>query len=789
MTPLNDRLAHGWSLYQAGAAAQAEQVFRQALQESPDNADGWCILGIICRSQGHSADAVASYREALRLRPNFLESYNNLGNALVDLGKYAEAVECYRKALQLNPDYPQAHNNLGAALRHQGKFEEAAACYRRAIELSPAYADAHNNLGDAYKALGKLAEAESSYRLAIHLRPNHAEAYNNLGAVLVRLERYDEAIAQHQYALQLRPNFADAYNNLANAYLSQRRLEEAVTTYREALRIKPDYAEAYANLGIALASLNRYDEALSCYEEALRLKADYAEAHANMGNVLQEMGHPEEALRHYHQALEIKPDYAEAYDNQAQAKVQQQKMDEARGDFEQALSLRADYAEAHMGRALIWLAQGDYERGLPEYEWRFKTKAMTPFTFEQPVWDGAPLNGRTILVHAEQGLGDTLQFIRYAALVKERGGKVIVACQKPLVKILAGCPGIDQLVPYETPLPKFDVYAPLLSLPRIFGTTVKTIPAAVPYIFANPGLIAHWQQELSRYTACKIGIAWQGNPSYPADRRRSFPLQQLAVVARVTGVQLFSLQKTHGLDQLAEVAGEFSVIDLGSKLDEASGPFMDTAPVMKNLDLVISADTSLAHLAGALGVTAWLPLAFSPEWRWLLEREDSPWYPSVRLFRQPRPGDWESVFARMAQELSNRLPRRKARPITVEMAPGELLDRISILEIKATRINDEAKLANVRRELAVLQAARDRSLEPSPEIIELSAQLRSANELLWQVEDDLRGCEQVQDFGPRFVELARSVYQHNDRRAALKRRLNEMLESDFADEKDYTVRG
>ncbi|HMC90058.1 MAG TPA: DUF6165 family protein [Gemmataceae bacterium] len=780
-------LSLGWSHYQAGNPAQAEQVFRQALDLDPDNADVWCLLGIVCRAQGHHAAAVASYREALKRRPDFVEGLNNLGNVLVDQGQFEEAADCYRQVLRLRPDYAQAHNNLGVAYRFQGKFADAAACYREALRLKPDYTDACNNLGDALKALGQLHEAAGHYERALRLNPNYAEAHNNLGTALVKLGRFDEAIAHHQRALELKPRFADAWNNLANAYLAQRKPQEAVSSYREALRIRPDYAEALSNLGIALAELREFDEALACYREALRLKPDYPEAYTNMGNVFQELGRLDEALAHYEKALRLKPDYAEAYDNRAQAEMAGGNLAGARAGFESALRLKADYAEAHLGRAFTLLLQGDFEAGWAEYEWRWKCKEFTPFAFQQPVWDGSPLAGRTILLHAEQGLGDTLQFIRYAALVKERGGRVLVACQKPLLPILKGCPGVDQWVPYDAPLPDFDVYAPLLSLPRLFGTSLASIPAAVPYVFADAELIERWGRELDRYTALKVGVAWQGNPRYSGDRKRSFPLEKLAPVATLPNVQLFSLQKGPGAEQIAGVADQFSVIDLGSQLDEKSGPFMDTGAVMKNLDLVISADTAIGHLAGALGVPLWLALPFVAEWRWLLGRKDSPWYPTVRLFRQSRPGDWDAVFKHMAQELKKQPAPCRARPITVAIAPGELVDKITILEIKSARVKDEAKLANIRNELAALVAARDRALQASKELADVIAELKAVNEQLWQVEDDLRSCERAKAFGAVFIDLARQVYRLNDRRAALKRRINETLHSEFIEEKEYSA--
>ena len=320
---------------------------------------------------------------------------------------------------------------------------------------------------------------------------------------------------------------------------------------------------------------------------------------------------------------------------------------------------------------------GDYEQGWPEYEWRWTQPGFTRRQFTQPAWDGSDLAGRSILLYAEQGLGDTLHFIRYAPLVSQRGGKVIVECQPALVRLLKGVEGIDKLIAESSPLPPFDVQAAMFSLPAIFHTTVGTIPATVPYLHADPKLIDKWRHELNSRSrqpggtvattrsgparqagptgAFKVGIAWQGSPTYGYDNLRSIPLEKFARLTQIEGVQLISLQKGPGSEQLGAVQGRFPVMDLGKQLDETSGPFMDTAAVMKNLDLVICSDTAVPHLAGALGVPVWVALPYVPDWRWLLECEDSPWYPTMRLFRQTQDGKWDDVFERIAAALKKKL--------------------------------------------------------------------------------------------------------------------------------------
>jgi tetratricopeptide (TPR) repeat protein len=616
MTSVAEALGLALGHYQAGLFAEAEQSCRQALAADPGQADAWCFVGLACRAQGKNAEAATAYREAIRLRPDFLEALNNLGNALIAQGKPEQAVSCYERALMLRPDYAEAHNNLGVALRRSGRFEQAVASYECALRLAPHYAEAHNNLGDAVSALGQWERAIGCYRQALALRSDNPEALNNLGVALLRIGKGDDGIACHEEALRLRPNYYEAHNNLGNALAARRGPAEAVRSYREALRIRPDYAEAHYNLGIALAEQGQLDEAVASYREALRLKPDYVEARSNLGHALRAQGRLDEAMACYNQILDAKP----------------------------------DDPEAHMSRALAWLQQGDYEQGWPEYEWRWRCRELGRLPYTQPAWDGSPLEGRTVLLHAEQGLGDTIQFVRYVPLVRARGGEVIVACPKALQPLLADSPGLRRLAVKDDELPPFDVYAPLLSLPALLGTTLATVPADVPYVHADPALVERWRRELEGIPGFKVGIVWQGSPDYRSDRYRSIPLRHFAPLARVPGVSLLSLQKGPGSEQLREAG--FAVTDLSPRLDETSGPFRDTAAVLRNLDLAVMIDTAAAHLAGALAVPTWL--ALSSAWadpRWLLDREDSPWYPTLRLFRQQRFGDWDGLFARMAEAL------------------------------------------------------------------------------------------------------------------------------------------
>jgi len=737
--------------------AEAEASYREAIRIRPDYPDAHNNLGNALRNQGRLDQALASFREALRLRPEYPEAYNNVGIVLKHLGKFDEAVASYEQALRLRSHYPEAHNNLGLALASRGKLEAAVVSFQQAIRLKPDYVEAHANLADALTGMGRLADAMTGYRQALSLRPTDPKLHKCLGNALSRMDKHGEAEASYREALKLSPNYVDAINDLGITQARQHRLEDAVATYRQAIAIKPDFAEAYNNMGNALRNASRFEESIECYLKALEYKPNYADAHNNLGIAYAEVGRFDEAVASYTRCLKIRP----------------------------------EHVDAHMNRALTWLRKGDYAQGWAEYEWRWKKRNLTPRPPIMPQWNGFPLAGRRILLITEQGFGDTLQFVRFAPLLKRQGaGAVILECPDKLIKLLSRSPGIDQLVPQGKPLPEYDVYCALMNVPGLTATSVEAIPAEVPYIIPDQDLVAHWKRELAGIPGLKVGINWQGNPKYAGDRHRSVPLAHFEPLSRIPGVRLLSLQKNAGLEQLDALAGKFPVTDLGRKLDENTGPFMDTAAVLKNLDLFVTSDTAVAHLAGALGVPVWMALSTTPDWRWMTHREDNPWYPTMRIFRQTVHMAWGPVFERMAAELRATVPGRARTPsVTVAIAPGELIDKITILEIKSERISDPEKLDHVRAELAALMEARDRSIFDGEVLAALVAELKSINELLWRTEDDIRSCERAGDFGPRFVELARSVYVANDRRAAVKRRINERLGAEIIEEKSYCAMG
>ena len=529
------------------------------------------------------------------------------------LGQPHEAIEALEQVVRLAPDHVQAHNRLGILHAEQGHVAAAAGCFRKAIELRDDFAEAHSNLGAMCGRAGDLQGAAVCFERAVALQPDYAEALCNLGAVRGRIGDLDAAAICFRRAVELQPELAEAHNNLGAVLERQGRFDAAAASFRRAIALLPGYAEPHNGLGNVLEKQANFVAATASIRRALELKPDYAEAHNSLGSVLESQGQFEAATTCYRRAVELRP----------------------------------DYAEAHLNLALVLLLAEQFAEGWREYEWRWRRPGMPAEVVAQPRWAGEQLAGRTILLRSEQGLGDTIQFVRYASLVKRQGATVIVECQKSLARLVATCPGVDRVVAKGDPVGEFDFHVPLLTLPGMLGTTLQSIPGQVPYLTPDAELVERWKSELAGDGRLKVGIAWQGNPKFSKDRFRSVPLVHFAGIAHTRGIRLYSLQFGAGREQFADAAQDWPITDLGDRL----GDFHNTAAIVRNLDLVITSDSAAAHLAGALGVPVWLALGFAPDFRWLLSREDSPWYPSMRLFRQAQPGDWQGVFERMRDVL------------------------------------------------------------------------------------------------------------------------------------------
>jgi tetratricopeptide (TPR) repeat protein len=633
--------------YQSGNAQQAETLCRQVLQGDPAHDGAHHMLGVLELQAGRHEAAMTLIRRAIALNPMNADCHFNLGIILMGQGHAAEAIACYRQALRVNPYHDESYNNLGNALRDQGQLEEATACYRHAVRIHPRSATAHYNLANALKDQGQAAEAAQCYRQTLACDPRHADACNNLGITLFDQGKPAEAVECYRQALRLNPQHADAHNNLGSALMEQGQLAEATHHYRQAVRANPLLAAAHVNLGNVLVKQGQANEAIVCYRQALRINPNQVDVCNNLGIALEGRGDLTEAIAVYRQALKLRPDHADAHHNLSVALMPLAQFREAREHNQQALRINPAYTAALWQRALLRLQEGDFAGGWRDYEHRWALPNKAAPIFQEARWTGTSLKGQTILVYAEQGLGDTIQFARYLPMVKERGGTVLFQSQPALVRLCATVAGADQVIAVGAALPAFDVRVPLLSLPEIFGTTLTTVPAAVPYFRANPILVERWKQELEPLGGFKVGIVWRGNPKNGGDRYRSIPLKSFEALARIEQVRLVSLQVGPGADQLA--AAPFPVTDLGKRFDPSS--LDDLAAALMNLDLIVTMETAVAHLAGALGVPVWTLLALSPDWRWLLDRADSPWYPTMRLFRQIRFADWDSLFRRVAADL------------------------------------------------------------------------------------------------------------------------------------------
>ncbi len=686
MLTISQAINQGVEFQKRGELDRAEQLYRQVLEADARHADAWHLLGLIAYVRGDAATALVHIGRAIKLDPLQPSFHNHQGEVYRTLLRLDEAKQSCRQALALKGDFALAHNTLGLTFNDERRFKEAEGCFRRAIALDGGLVLAHFNLAVALRAEGRLVEALAACRQALACDPALVPAYQELGTILRQQGKAGEAIDFYREVLQQNPRLAAVECSLGATLQAESRTDEAIACYHRALAIETDLAEAHCGLGRALEEFGQRAEAEQCYRRALQSNPNLTEAHCHFGSLLQKEGNAQAAIECYQNALRCQPDYAVAHHNLGVIYEQQYDLSraaecytkaiqfdprlpaarnnlgnvlkaqgriaEADACYEQAVKIDPNYAQARFNQAMSLMAAGNYAAGWPLFEWRWECPEFSRRSFDRPCWRGESLDGRTLLVYAEQGLGDTLQFVRFVPQVAKRAGRVILEVQRPLVRLLAqsGLADVAQLVAKDDSLPSFDATVSLVSLPGILGVTLDNIPAAGGYFSADSQLVAHWRRVLGDAKACQVGIAWQGNPAYLGDRFRSIRLAQFAPLA-LDGVELVSLQKGFGAEQLADVGGQFRVRDLAGDLDEAHGPFIDTAAVMKNLDLVVTSDTVTAHLAGALGVRVWVALPLTADWRWMYNRSDSPWYASMKLFRQTRFDDWTGVLERLTEAL------------------------------------------------------------------------------------------------------------------------------------------
>ncbi len=539
------------------------------------------------------------------------------------------------------------------ALHQAGQLAEAERTYQQLLNAKSDHVEALHLFGILRFQQGRTHEALDLIAEALKTKPSYVEAHYNRGNILAQLDLYEEAIASYDKALAVIPEYPEAHLNRGNSLSALMRYEEALASYDNAIASGHDYADALDCRGTALRHLNRFDEALASYDRALAINPRNATVHNNRGNALRMLMRHEQALRCFDEALAIEPNFVDPLLNRGFALLELLRFGEALASYAKAQTIQPDYAEAHLNEADCRLLIGDFERGWEKFEWRWKTAQWRRFkrNFAQPFWLGKEdIIGKTILIYAEAGFGDTLQFCRYVRLVSERGATAILEVQPPLKRLLSTLDGAQTVLARGEPLPHFDFHCPLLSLMRVFNTRLDSIPRGTPYLRAPTDRIAHWQVRLPQTGSLRVGLVWStSSASKWGGGNKWLRFKQLAPLLSVDCASFVSLHRERDLspEDASAVAGSGRIVDFGSEQPD----FIDAAAMISSLDLVISVDSALGHLAGALGVPVWIMLPFSAEWRWLLERDDSPWYPTARLFRQPQLNDWESVLAQVAREL------------------------------------------------------------------------------------------------------------------------------------------
>ena len=648
----------------AGRMKEAEPLYRHALRLAPDYADALHMLGILLMQTGRAEPAAELIARAVELQPQAVHFVATLGSVLRQLGRADEALNCFSRAVTLRPDFVDGFSKIGVIQRSLGRPEQAAEAHREALRLQPNLYEAHVNLGNALGDLGRWEEATDYYREAVRLAPQAFEAHNNLANAFRSLGRLDEAEEQYHEALRLDPGYPEARFNLGVLFSARGSKDLAEAQFREAVHLRPDHAPSLTMLGDLVEEDGRLAEAEPLRRALWKIRPNDPASHRRLGGLLAKLGDFAEAENCLKTALQAEPDDLESLGHMAMACINLGRPGDAEACCRTVLGGDPNNANAHNNLGIALLAQGKYAEGWEEWEWRFRSWSMAARPFDVPQWAGEPMDDGTLLLHAEQGYGDTLQFCRYVPMAAERA-RVVLEVPQALVRLMSRLPGVARVVAAGDRLPAFNKHCPLMSLPGVFGTTLETVPGPMRYLRAEADDVAYWRSRLSGLSGLKVGLVWAGNPRKEvtlhqlADARRSVPLDLLgALLARLPDVAFVSLQKGEGAEQAAQLPPGFELHDWTAELDD----FADTAALIEALDLVISVDTSVAHLAGALGKPVWLLNRFDSCWRWLRDRTDSPWYPTLLQFRQPSLGDWDSVAAAVRAALidvaCNRLIQR-----------------------------------------------------------------------------------------------------------------------------------
>lgn len=632
-----------------GHSAEAENEYRVALELDPRAADIANNLAIVLGELGRADEAVSVCTTALRRNASSASLLRTRALHYLKLRDYVRAQEDVGALLKFAPAMPDAHNLQGDVLANQQRWSDAIAAFKRAVELSGYARPFRVNLGTAYAASGALAEAAGLFTAALKEDRRDYKTMDALAAVLQRMNKHQEAVRACELALSVQPDFADAHNRMAQSYLSMERWDKAIATAKDVLDRHPEHLEALFNLGMALVGARRYSEAVDCFDRILAAGPSDDMALLNLGNALAGAGRLADAVGAYSRMIERLPHWAGGYLNIGHVYGKLRQWDMALESYRKASELEPDKTDHLYSIGNVYLHLGDFEEGWKGYEYRNQSKEGKQRRFPGiPVWTGEEPAGKRILVFGEQGLGDNIQMARYLPLLQSRGAEISFHGYPMLRALLkTAAPGLkfvdDPVDPHA-----FDYQVATMSLPGVFGTRVNSVPANVPYFAADADRVARWRERIG-HDGFKIGINWQGNPSGKIDEGRSAPLKQFLRFANVPNVRIISLQKNHGLDQLRDIPAGINVELLGDDFDTGEDAFLDTLAVLANLDLVVTTDTSLAHVAGGFGSHVFVALKDNPDWRWMYDRDDSPWYPTARLFRQTEFNVWDDVFLHMTE--------------------------------------------------------------------------------------------------------------------------------------------
>lgn len=658
--------------------------------------------------QGDFEQARAAYQQAIELYPQHYDALHFLGVLETQAGNYSQAVDWISKAVSVDSNDPAAYFNLGIAQKNLQQHQAALHSYNRALALADDFVEAYNNRGNLLTELEEYTLAEDSYQRALALKPDYAEAYNNLGTLYKILKQYPLALENYQQAIVCKADYAEAYFNLANLLEAGKQYDAALLGYEQALALNPDSVECLIACGNLYDELKDYPAALAYYERAIRLKPDFAPLYNNCGNVYKALAQTAAAMRCYDQAIDLQADYAEAYQHRGCLYKHNGQLAQAIQDFQRAIAIKPDFADAHFSLGLCLLQLGDYAQGWLEYEWRWRRQNLPVLQrkFITPCWTGREaLVGKTLFLYSEQGLGDTLQFCRYLKPVADRGAKIILDVQQPLHGLFDSFRGSVELLPYGADFPDFDYHCSLLSLPLAFATLVDSIPNTIPYLHSDAGKALSWQQRLGEKNRPRIGLVWSGNPGFENDINRSVNLAEFVEILPGDNCQYICLQKELRETDRQTLQAHPELLFFGDELED----FTDTAALASCMDLVVSTCTSVPHLTAAMAIPTWILLSANPDWRWLLERNDSPWYPGVKLFRQPGAGDWSAVFQQVRAGLI-----LLSVDYAADLAANKLFSDLAVISLSGTpeRLARFKQVNKQLRDYRIFQAVEGSQLTP-----------------------------------------------------------------------------